>query len=639
MEIRYFMKIFLMCAFNLFFIIPSYISHAYASVDIFETMASLRNISLPLLFISIIILFYCLVRLLEYRRVISKKSEELRESEERYSLAAQGSKDGLWDWNLRTNEVYYSPRWKSMIGYDENEIGSSPNDWFAYVHHDDVDNLKNILTSHIKTPGDNIQTEYRMKHKDGTYLWMLCRGIGIRDKEGRAMRVAGSQTDITARKQMEEQLIHDAFHDGLTGLANRALFMDRLNIAFARKKRRKDYHLAVLFLDLDRFKNVNDSFGHLFGNQLLAEVARRLNTNLRMGDTFARFGGDEFAILLDDIENPGFANLVADRIHKELSAAFQVNNNEIYITASIGIAICEGYSRPEDLVRDADIAMYKAKFSGRACYMMFDETMRNDVLSYLTLETDLRHAIEKKQFMLYYQPILTLEPETIIGFEALLRWNHPERGFIPSTDFIPVAEETGLIVPIGHWVLKEACTQLRQWQKDFPTDPPLNISVNVSNRQLVHPNFIEQTRNVLRETGIDPTTLKLEITESFMVEDVKIHSVLADLKEMQVHIHIDDFGTGYSSLSYIHKFPVSALKIDRSFIARIGEQGEDSEIVKAIVNLAENLKMDVIAEGVEKNEHLSLLKALKCKYVQGYLFSHPLNSKEARNLLVPQEKI
>jgi predicted signal transduction protein with EAL and GGDEF domain len=266
-----------------------------------------------------------------------------------------------------------------------------------------------------------------------------------------------------------------------------------------------------------------------------------------MGDTFARFGGDEFAILLDDIENPGFANLVADRIHKELSAAFQVNNNEIYITASIGIAICEGYSRPEDLVRDADIAMYKAKFSGRACYMMFDETMRNDVLSYLTLETDLRHAIEKKQFMLYYQPILTLEPETIIGFEALLRWNHPERGFIPSTDFIPVAEETGLIVPIGHWVLKEACTQLRQWQKDFPTDPPLNISVNVSNRQLVHPNFIEQTRNVLRETGIDPTTLKLEITESFMVEDVKIHSVLADLKEMQVHIHIDDFGTGCQS--------------------------------------------------------------------------------------------
>jgi EAL domain-containing protein (putative c-di-GMP-specific phosphodiesterase class I) len=366
---------------------------------------------------------------------------------------------------------------------------------------------------------------------------------------------------------------------------------------------------------------------------LLTEVAKRLNNSLRLGDTFARFGGDEFAILLDDISNPGYARIVAERIHNDLSLPFDFDEKKVFITASIGIAASEGYNRPEDIVRDSDIAMYKAKFNGRGCHMIFDETMRKDVLSYLQLETDLHHAINNQDFMIYYQPIVSLETGKIFGFEALLRWHHEKHGFIPATEFIPLAEETGLIIPIGHWVLQEACKQIRLWQDQFPSDPPLTISINVSSKQFSQPDFIQQIRDVLEDTKLDSKSLKLEITESFLMDDKKIETVLSQLKEMDIQIHIDDFGTGYSSLSYIQQFPVSALKIDRSFINKMGLAGEDSEIVRAIVNLAHNLKMDVIAEGVEKGEHLPILKALKCKYVQGYLFSQPLNSQEVNNLL------
>jgi diguanylate cyclase (GGDEF)-like protein/PAS domain S-box-containing protein len=626
-------KITLICLLSIIFSFLLPVSISTASIDLVETMIEVKQISFPLLFISLIILLYTIVRLLEYRRVIEKKTEALRESEERYALAAQGANDGLWDWNLKTNEIYFSPRWKSMSGYNNDEIGNSSNDWFMLVHPDDVENLKNAIAAHLKEPNTPIENEHRIKNKDGTYLWMLCRGLAVRDKTGKIVRMAGSQTDITSRKKMEEQLIYDAFHDGLTGLPNRALFMDRLSVSFARRKRRKDYHFAVLFMDLDRFKNVNDSFGHLFGNQMLAEVAKRLNNSLRLGDTFSRFGGDEFAIHLDDIANPGFAKIVAERIHSDLTLPFEIDEKQVFITASIGIAVGEGYKRAEDIVRDADIAMYKAKFSGRGCHMIFDEAMRTDVLSYLELETDLRHAINNRNLMLHYQPIIYLETDRIFGFEALLRWNHEKHGFIPSSDFIPMAEETGLIIPIGNWVLQEACQQMSLWQKQFPLNPPLTISVNVSNKQLTHPDFIQQIKDVLERTRLTPQSLKLEITESFLVEDTKITKVLSELKEMDVQIHIDDFGTGYSSLSYIQQFPVSALKIDRSFINKMGLAGEDSEIVKAIVTLAHNLKMDVIAEGVEKGEHLPILKALKCKYVQGYFFSQPVNSEEAGNLI------
>ncbi len=553
-------KIVLICLLSLIYSFLCPVSITRASIDVADKMDYIRNISFPLLFISIVILLYSIVRLLEYRRVIEKRTEELKESEERYALAAQGANDGLWDWNLKTNEIYFSSRWKSMAGYADNEIGNRPDDWFALVHPDDVENLKNSITAHLRESNVHMENEYRIQHKDGTSLWMLFRGFTVRDQQGKVVRMAGSQTDITARKKMEEQLIYDAFHDGLTGLPNRALFMDRLQISFARKKRRKDHQFGVLFMDLDRFKNINDSFGHLFGNQLLAEVAKRLNNSLRLGDTFARFGGDEFAILLDDIANPGYAKLVAERIHSELSLPFDLNEKKVFITVSIGIAASGEYHRPEDIVRDADIAMYKAKFNGRGCHMIFDETMRKDVLSYLQLETDLHHAIENHDFIIYYQPIVSIADNRISGFEALLRWHHEKRGFIPPAEFIPLAEETGLIIPIGNWVLQKACQQVVCGRSQFPSNPPLTVSVNVSSKQLTHPDFIKQVQSVLEKTSINPQSLKLEITESFLMEDTKITTVLSQLKEMDIQIHIDDFGTGYSSLSYINKYPSECIK-------------------------------------------------------------------------------
>ncbi len=592
-----------------------------------------KEISSSLLIVSLLILLYTIMRLLEYRRIVEKKTEALKESEERYALAANGANDGLWDWNLRTDEIYCSSRWKTMIGYEENMTITKPVDWFALVHPDDTENLKNNITAHLRGLSEHFENEYRIKHRSGTYLWMLCRGLAVKNAEGEAVRIAGSQTDITERKKAEEQLIYDAFHDALTGLPNRALFIDHLEISFSRKKRKKDYKFAVLFLDLDRFKNINDTLGHLFGNRLLAEVAKRLDGALREGDTFARFGGDEFAILLDDIANESYAVPVAERISHELSLPFEIDEQKVFITASMGIAVSDEYNRPEDILRDADIAMYKAKFAGRACHAVFDEVMRSEVSNILQLETDLRYAIQNNDFMIYYQPIISIETKRAVGFEALLRWYHQKRGFIPATEIIPLAEETGLIIPIENWVVSEACRQILNWQQQFPCDPPLTVSVNISSKHFTHPDFIEHIKKILDETGIDPRSLILEITESCIIDNEKLQTVLLQLKEMKVKIHIDDFGTGYSSLSYLQQFPVNALKIDRSFINKMGLQGENSEIVQAIVSLAQSLNIEVIAEGVEQNEHVPILQTLKCKYVQGYFFSHPLNKQEAEAYL------
>lgn len=443
------------------------------------------------------------------------------------------------------------------------------------------------------------------------------------------------QQDITERKRAEDQLLHNALHDGLTGLPNQALFMDRLGLALERAKRRENYLFAVLFLDLDRFKLVNDSLGHLVGNQLLIAISRRVEAVLRSFDTIARFGGDEFTILLEDIEDISDAIQVAERIQKELASPFKLDENEVFASASIGIVLSsQGYDQPGDVLRDADIAMYGAKALGKARYEVFATTMHNRALVLLQLETALRHAVKREEFQIYYQPIVSLVTGRIIGFEALVRWHHPERGLVSPIEFIPVAEETGMIISIGQWVIYEACRQMHKWQAQFPKTPPLMISVNLSGKQLMQPDLIKQIKSVLQKTGLDARSLKLEITESVLMDNTEsANAILSQLRALNIELYMDDFGTGYSSLSYLHRFPINTLKIDRSFINNIGIGGENLEIVRAIVTLAQSLNMGVTAEGVETVEQLAQLRALQCHRGQGYFFSEPLDSVGVELLL------
>lgn len=441
--------------------------------------------------------------------------------------------------------------------------------------------------------------------------------------------------NITERKRAEAQLLHDAFHDVLTGLANRALFMDRLGHVVELANRRDNFLFAVLFLDLDRFKVVNDSLGHMVGDQLLIDLTRRLQSCLRTGDTIARLGGDEFAILLEDIDDTDDAIDVAKRIQAVSAVPFNLNGHEVFTGVSIGITLSiTGYDQPDDLLRDADTAMYRAKALGNSSYQVFDQAMHIQAVTLLQIENDLRRAIERQEFEVYYQPIVALGSQKIMGFEALVRWHHPEKGLIMPIDFIPIAEETGLILQIGHLVLRQACRQMQQWQDEFQTSQPLSISVNLSGKQFMQPDLVERVCDVLEETGLAPSCLELEITESVMMDNaVNAANILKQLQSLGIRLSIDDFGTGYSSLAYLHSLPIDTLKIDRSFINSIDSDVEKLEIIQTIVKLAWNLGLDVVAEGIETKKQLAQLKALRCESGQGFLFAKPMTSQDVEKLM------
>jgi diguanylate cyclase (GGDEF)-like protein/PAS domain S-box-containing protein len=561
--------------------------------------------------------------------------ENLRDSEERYALAVRGANDGIWDWDFKTESIYFSPRWKSILGYVEEEINDSPDEWFTRVHPEDLESLKLDISAHLGGITEHFENEHRMLHKDSTYRWILSRGLAVLNENGVTTRLAGSQTDVTDRKYAEQKLLHDAFYDKLTNLPNRALFLDHLRLAVERAKRRPDFKFAVLFLDVDRFKDVNDSYGHMVGDKLLVEFGQLLATRMRTTDTIARFGGDEFVILIDDITDVTNATQIAEWIDSELVKPFQIKDHEIFVTVSIGIVLSEiGYERAEDILRDADIAMYDAKGNGRAKYEMFEPAMRVRIIERLEIENDLRRAIENDEFRVYYQVIGSLDTHQVAGFEALVRWQHPERGIVSPGKFIPIAEETGLIIPIDRWVLREASRQMHEWQTKFPSYRSMTISVNLSSKHIPQPDLVEYIEETLRETGLNGDTLKLEITESALLEnnDYTIN-VFNQLQELGIQIQIDDFGIGYSSLSYLSNFPIDALKIDRSFVSTLPDESNNLQILQAIVNLSQRLGVGVIAEGVETVDQLVQLKQLGCEYGQGYLLSMPLESKDVVKLL------
>jgi diguanylate cyclase (GGDEF)-like protein/PAS domain S-box-containing protein len=560
--------------------------------------------------------------------------EALKESEERYALAARGSNDGLWDWSLAADVVHFSPRWKSMLGYQEDQIGDRPEEWFDRIHDTDRERVKEEIAAHQKGLTPHFESEHRVLHKDGTFRWMLSRGVAVHDASGNTLRMAGSQTDITEGK----------VSDPLTGLPNRLLFIDRVGRLIKHTKRRKDQLFAVLFLDLDGFKMINDSMGHQIGDQLLLGVASRLekclrssDTVARLGETFtvARLGGDEFTVLLDDIKDPSDAKRAADRMMKALAPPFILGGKEVFTSVSIGIALSNSaYEQPEDILRDADTAMYRAKSQGKARYEVFDADMRASVMARLQLENDLRHALERGEFRNFYQPIVALVSGEIAGFEALLRWQHPTRGLLGPIEFIPVAEETGLIRELGWWNLREACRQISEWRAGVDAHAHLTMSVNLSAKQFLQPNLVEDIRKLLVELALPPKALKLEITESTVMADpTAAVEMLQQIKSLGIDLAIDDFGTGYSSLSYLHRFPLDTLKIDRSFISGMGDDEEGMEIARTILPMANNLQLDVVAEGVETIQQVAFLKKLQCKYGQGYYFSRPLSAEGTTALL------
>ena len=439
--------------------------------------------------------------------------------------------------------------------------------------------------------------------------------------------------EIVQRKKIQQQLLHLVMHDPLTNLPNRTFFVQRLNKLLERLEHDCDHIFAVLFLDCDRFKLINDSLGHLVGDQILSEIAHRIKLCLKPSDILARFGGDEFMVLLSQLPNIDQASLIAQKIQNQLQLPFEVDQHQLFTSASIGIVLgTRDYKQAEHILRDADTAMYQAKKRGKACHQVFNPKMHCNASKRLKLETDLRFALERQELAVYYQPVISLNTESLIGFEALVRWNHPERGFVLPGEFIPVAEETGLIVPLGLWVMRTACRQFHIWQQKHSI-PQLKISVNLSVKQFSQPGLIEQIDWILQETQLDSQSLKLEITESAIVDNAEsVALLLQKLRQRQIQLSIDDFGTGYSSLSYLHRFPVNTLKIDRSFVGRIGKDGENLEIIQAIITLAKQLGMTIVAEGIETPQQKDYLKVLGCDEGQGYLFAKPLPTKEVESI-------
>jgi diguanylate cyclase (GGDEF)-like protein/PAS domain S-box-containing protein len=558
---------------------------------------------------------------------------DLRRSEERYAVAVRATNDGIWDWDLMTETMHFSERWRTLLGY-ENAAWDAPDDWFKLVHPADAERLHREIDQHLAGSSLHFESEHRVRHADGDWRWVLTRGLTTRDSCATPIRITGSMSDITERRNAEDRLVHDALHDSLTGLPNRALFMDRLVQCVSRTECDHGYRCAVLYIDVDRFKLVNDSLSHAAGDRLLVELGRRVRGVLRAGDTLARLGGDEFAILLDGVATPADALDVADRAGRAIAGPITFDTGELSILASIGVThSVDGAGDADELVRNADIAMYAAKSHGGGRYETFDASMHQRVLERVSLETQLRQAIEQQDMRTFFQPIVDLGTGTLHGFEALARWPAGEREVSPG-DFIPVAEEAGLIGALGALMLRRACRTLSEWRERKLVGPGVTVSVNVSIRQITDASLVEDVHAALEDSKIPPANLVLEITESTLIErPLLVSAVLRELVDLGVAIQLDDFGTGYSSLTVLHDFLGDKLKIDRTFVDTMLRRPASHAIIRSIVALAHNLGLEVIAEGIEDPEQRHALTALGCEYGQGYHFARPLPAAEIETLI------
>ncbi|BCL39508.1 EAL domain-containing protein [Nostoc sp. MS1] len=571
---------------------------------------------------------------LDELRLRKQAEAALQESQKRLDGILNSLEVVIWSIAADTFETFYlNCAVVQVYGREMSEFYENPQLWFDIIHPEDQQRVSQSIEPLLLAGSQEL--EYRIFRPDGQVRWICNRSHVIYDTVGKPIRIEGIATDITERKNMEEKLVHHAFYDDLTGLPNRVLFMERLTQAIAKIKEDPDESFAVLFLDLDRFKVVNDSLGHLVGDQLLVSFAQRLQSCLQPEDTFARLGGDEFTILISHIKSVDDATCIAEKIHQVLKSPFNLSGYEVFTSASIGIALgTNQYVQAADVLRDADAALYGAKEHGKAWHIVFDPTMYDRAVALLQLETDLRWAIARQELQVVYQPIVAVATGKITGFEALVRWQHPEKGLISPADFIPVAEETGLITQIGQFVLRESCLQLKQWHREFPQFQHLSMNINLSGRQFSQPYLVEEIQQLLQELELEPNSIKLEITESaIMFSPEQAAIILQKLKTLGINLCIDDFGTGYSSLAYLHCFPIDVLKIDRSFTNRIDSDGEQLAIVRAIATLASNLGMSVVAEGVETINQLVQLRLLKCDQAQGYLFSKALSSDKISLLL------
>jgi PAS domain S-box-containing protein len=589
--------------------------------------------------------FYAVYQNLQLHRI----RRQLAERDQLFQLISENAADMIALVDGDGRRLYNSPAYQKVLGYSPEELRATSS--IEQVHPDDRQRVLQAAEN-ARLSGQGERVEYRVCHKDGSWRTLESTACAIRNAKGETDKMVIVNRDITERKRAEEMLVHNAFHDGLTNLPNRALFLDRLQHALTLSKKHSNYKFAVLLIDVDEFKVINDSLGHAAGDELLIQIGQRLKRAVRRADTvsrprvsevpektpnddtLARLGGDEFTILLDDIRDPIEAVRVAERVQQELTIPFLINKQEIIVSASIGIASSiSPHTQAEDLVRDADIAMYRAKRSGKARCEVSDTAMHANAVKRLRLETDLRKALDLGEFRVHYQPIMSLQTGKITGFEALTRWQRPE-GLLPPMEFIRVAEEIGLIIPMNQQLRREACQHLLSWQSEFPCSPPLTMSVNVTPKEFVHPDLANEIRKCLTQTGIDPGCLQLEIIETIAMGDAeKSGHVLAQLKALGVRLSIDDFGTGYSSLSRLHRIPVDTLKIDRAFISHMDSDPESREIVRTIIMLAHNLGLKVVAEGSETEEHVNLLKQLNCEMAQGYFFSRPADDQAMLKLL------